>query len=99
MAKYDISLKATEDLYDIWEYTVDTWSEDQADKYYGQLVEGMSAIADFPLSMGKSYEEIRPGLRGYHIQKHVIFYMIQSDGGALIVRILHEKMDFSIHFQ
>ena len=34
MAKYDISREAAEDLYNIWEYTVDTWSEDQADKYY-----------------------------------------------------------------
>jgi plasmid stabilization system protein ParE len=30
MAKYDISREAAEDLYNIWEYTCDTWSAEQA---------------------------------------------------------------------
>lgn len=29
MTKYDITKEATEDLFRIWEYTVDTWSEEQ----------------------------------------------------------------------
>lgn len=33
MAKYDITKEAAEDLYRIWAYTVDTWSEEQADTY------------------------------------------------------------------
>ena len=28
MAKYDITKEATEDLYKIWAYTIDTWSAD-----------------------------------------------------------------------
>nr|MBR2109993.1 type II toxin-antitoxin system RelE/ParE family toxin [Alistipes sp.] len=33
MAKYHLTNKAVEDLSNIWEYTVDTWSERQADDY------------------------------------------------------------------
>ena len=33
MTKYDITKEATEDLYRIWEYTVDTWSEEQAESF------------------------------------------------------------------
>lgn len=99
MEQYDITLKATEDLYRIWEYTVDTWSEDQADKYYGLLKVGMNDIARSPSTVGKAYDEVLPGLRGYHVQKHVLFYTVQANGRPLIVRVLHERMDYSIHFK
>jgi len=39
MAKYRLSNKAVEDLANIWEYTYQTWSEKQADKYYRFLLE------------------------------------------------------------
>ena len=45
MAKYDITKEATEDLYRIWAYTVDTWSEEQADSYYTLLEAGMDEVA------------------------------------------------------
>ena len=31
MAKYHLTNRAVEDLSNIWEYTVDTWSERQAE--------------------------------------------------------------------
>ena len=33
MAKYSLTRKAVEDLSKIWNYTFDTWSENQADTY------------------------------------------------------------------
>lgn len=45
MARYDITKEAIDDLYRIWEYTVDTWSEDQADKYYAILEAAFDEIA------------------------------------------------------
>jgi toxin ParE1/3/4 len=38
MAKYKFTKKAVKDLSDIWNYTVDTWSENQADKYYKLII-------------------------------------------------------------
>ena len=97
MAKYDITKEATEDLYKIWEYTVDTWSEDQADAYYSLLEAGMNEVAEDPERMGKPYEELFPGLRAYHVRRHMVFYTVQANGRALVVRILHEKMDYARH--
>ena len=37
MKKYHLTKKAFEDLSDIWTYTYDNWSEEQADKYYSIL--------------------------------------------------------------
>lgn len=98
MARYDITKEATEDLYTIWEYTVDTWSENQADKYYAILEAAFDDIATSPGTIGKSYDEIIPGLRAYHVRRHMIFYIIQGNGRALIARVLHERMDYIRHF-
>ena len=97
MAKYDITPEAEEDLYRIWEYTVDTWSEEQADKYYAILVSAFDEIASAENKPGKSYDEVFPGLKSYHIRRHMIFYLIQENSRILIVRILHEKMDYPRH--
>ena len=98
MEKYDISKEASEDLYRIWEYTVDTWSEKQADWYYSLLISSFERIAANPGKTGKSYDEIIPGIRAYHVRKHMIFYTIQANGRVLIARVLHERMDFRRHF-
>ena len=98
MANYDITKEATEDLYKIWAYTVDTWSEEQADKYYTLLEAGMNEGADAPERIGKPYDEIYPGLRAHHVRRHMLFYILQENSRALIVRILHEKMDYARHF-
>ena len=58
----------------------------------------MEEIGSAPLNIGKPYDEILPGLRAYHIRKHLVFYIIQKNGRAFIVRILHERMDFASHF-
>jgi toxin ParE1/3/4 len=97
MARFDITHEATEDLYKIWEYTVDTWSEEQANKYYSELIASFEVISAAPFNVGKSFDEIIPDLRAYHIQRHMIFYIIQNNERVLIVRVLHEKMDFTRH--
>ena len=57
MAKYDITKEATEDLYKIWAYTVDTWSEEQADTYYSLLEAGMNEVASAPERVDLRCEE------------------------------------------
>ncbi|TZF85010.1 type II toxin-antitoxin system RelE/ParE family toxin [Pedobacter sp. BS3] len=92
MAKYRFTNKAVEDLSDIWNYTFETWSETQADRYYNVLISFCKAIAGNP-SLGKNYEEITPSLFGFRANKHIIFYRIIAEDEVEIVRILHERMD------
>ena len=96
MAKFHLSNEAVEDLDSIWFYTLETWSEDQADIYYHELVKSCQKIANRPTYLDKEYHEIMPGLYGHHIYKHLIFYILVEDG-VEIVRILHERMDFARH--
>ena len=72
MANFKLTNNAVKDLSDIWHYTVETWSESQADKYYRLLLNACSSIAKKP-QIGKVYEEIYPKLKGKRTSKHIIF--------------------------
>ena len=96
--KLEYSRKAVEDLTSIWRYTVKTWSEKQADEYYNKLISACNLLLSKPVVMSKKYDEIMPDLYGLHCGHHIIFYTIRPQGNILIVRILHERMDFKRHF-
>ncbi len=92
MAQLILTEKAIADLDDIWRYTLQTWSVEQADKYYNIIKEACYDIADGTVT-GKSYQDIGANLLGYHIKKHIVFYrMVAND--VEIIRILHERMDY-----
>ncbi|MEM6816819.1 MAG: type II toxin-antitoxin system RelE/ParE family toxin, partial [Bacteroidota bacterium] len=44
MSKYQLTHLAMQDLSDIWNYTFENWSEQQADIYYDQLVNAFESI-------------------------------------------------------
>ena len=90
MAKFELTNQAVDDLSNIWEYTIETWSESQADRYYNLLLESCQDIANDP-SLGKNYEGVTPELFGLKTNKHIIFYRIQSNKPIEITRILHES--------
>jgi toxin ParE1/3/4 len=92
MAKFQLTNKAVEDLTDIWNYTLETWSERQADLYYGMIMNVCEDIAANP-AFGKQYDQIAQDIYGVVAHKHVIFYKIVSQDAVLIVRILHGSMD------
>ena len=97
MADYILSKKASNDLGKIWHYTIETWSEEQADRYFQELVLSFDYIAANPDTAGRSYEDVRSGYRGLRSRKHIIFYRILKNGKVRIIRILHERMDFARH--
>ncbi|MFY0598155.1 MAG: type II toxin-antitoxin system RelE/ParE family toxin [Cyclobacteriaceae bacterium] len=92
MNNYHLTNKAVGDLSDIWEYTLEAWSEDQADSYYEMLIDSCSSIANEPKS-GKIYTNIAQNLFGYRVGRHIIFYRTTSPSEVEITRILHERMD------
>ncbi|MBX9049615.1 type II toxin-antitoxin system RelE/ParE family toxin [Bacteroides thetaiotaomicron] len=96
MAKIQFSNKAVDDLSDIWNYTLEEWSEQQADQYYQMLIASCNKIAENPALFGREYDEIADGLLGFKANKHIIFYKITGNGDIFIVRILHERMDLKI---
>ena len=92
MAKYELTNKAVQDLNNIWDYTFETWSEYQADKYYEMLLSSCQDIADNP-ELGKNYTGITSKLFGLKANRHIIFYRKSINNPIEITRILHEQMD------
>lgn len=90
--KFLLSNRAVDDLKDIWNYTFDTWSESQADKYYGLLLLHCQEIAD-GLVVGKHYPDIFEDLFGSLVGRHIVFYRFTTDKTVEIIRILHSRMD------
>ena len=92
MAKYRFTNKAVEDLSDIWDYTLETWPERQADLYYEMLIGFCEDIVEHP-ELGKHYDEITEELYGFRANSHVIFYRRVSQDEIKVIRILHGSMD------
>jgi toxin ParE1/3/4 len=92
MARYELTKKAVEDLSNIWNYSFENWSENQADKYYLLLIEGFKEIAGNP-NIGKSFSEICDGLRGLRVGRYIVFFRTVNEQKIEITRILHEQMD------
>jgi len=92
MAEYKLTNKAVEDLSKIWDYTFEVWTEQQADKYYDELISNFKEIAENSDS-GKIYEGISKQLLGIKTNRHIIFYRTLSENYVEITRILHERMD------
>ena len=92
MAKYYLTNKAVNDLSEIWYYTIETWSEMQAEKYYDLLVASCDHLANNP-GIGRKYDMVSKGLLGFKSGEHIIFYSIISKNEIQVTRILHGMMD------
>ena len=80
-----------EDLEEIWLYTFQTWSIEQADRYHSLIYNEIDFLANKPES-GKDLNHVRKGYRSSKVKSHYIFYKYSSTE-IEIVRILHENMD------
>ena len=89
MRTYRFGPKGASDLAEVFDYTVDTWGERQAEKYIGELSQCFQLLADSP-RMGRACDLISPGIRRFEQGRHVIFYRPEK-GDILIARILHQS--------
>ena len=90
-----LSRLAELDLEEIWLYSFETWSLDQANKYQDILFLGMNEIS-LNLNLAKSILLSSKSFQYHKIGHHYLFFNI-SDSDLLIYRVLHESMDFDRH--
>ena len=98
MARYFLSQKAIDDLSEIWEYSFETWSEQQADKYYWQLLEDCKRLSENQFLV-KNYPEIDQEIFGFKSGEHLIFYRKLDSASIEVIRILHSRMDLKRKIQ
>ncbi|BDX39490.1 toxin ParE1 [Tenuifilaceae bacterium CYCD] len=90
--KFLISEKASEDIENIWLYTYENWSQEQADRYYNLILDEIEYIAKH-FESGKSVDYIKKGYRATLVKSHIIFYKKSRQNIVEIIRVLHQKMD------
>jgi toxin ParE1/3/4 len=90
---YKISVKASEDIENIWLYTFENWSLEQADRYVNLIFDEIEYLADNPGS-GKNFNHILENYRCSKVKSHLIFYRLNDKEGDIdIIRVLHQRMD------
>jgi len=90
---YKISVKASEDIENIWLYTFENWSLKQADRYINLIFDEIEYLANNSNS-GKNFNHIRKNYRCSKVKSHLIFYrFIDKQNDIEIIRILHQRMD------
>jgi toxin ParE1/3/4 len=92
---FEISKLALEDLNDIWEYSAEQWSKQQANNYYNEIIKVIRDICNNS-EIGKPIDYIKKGHRTISVKSHMIVYKI-NENIIYIDRILHQRMDIEKH--
>ena len=88
---YRLTPQAERDLEEIWLYTFENWSAEQADRYHSQIMAAIEGLAGGS-KQGRAIDDIRPGYRKLAVASHFLFYRIADAGMIDIIRILHQRM-------
>lgn len=91
---FRLSKAAELDLLNIWRYTCQTWSENQADKYLDELEAVCSRIGTGEL-VTKHMPEVHPDLRYCHHARHYVFWLEETN--PTVVAFLHDRMELVKH--
>lgn len=92
MAEYIISEKALEDLNNIWIYTAENWSVEQANRYYNLIVDEIDYVSE-NFETTKDFSNVRKNYKYSKVKSQLVFYKKTENTEMEVVRILHERMD------
>ena len=94
-SEYRLAPRAGTDLEEIWIYTYENWSLDQANTYHGQIVDELENLARDP-DRGRDMSHVRPEYRRGTVGSHFIFYR-KTSYGIEVIRVLHHQRDIPRH--
>ena len=89
---YVLTAAAEADLRDIIRYTRKQWGDEQVRNYVAKLHHGMEDLAN-GRGFFKDMTALYPRLRMARCEHHYVFSLPRDDAPALVVAILHERMD------
>lgn len=90
---YELSIEAKKDLENIWFFTLETWSSEQADRYVNLIIDEIEYLAIHPKA-GRISSHIRKDYFSSKVKSHIIFYRILNRKKSIeVIRILHQRMD------
>ncbi|PCE63583.1 type II toxin-antitoxin system RelE/ParE family toxin [Sediminicola luteus] len=97
MESYRLSGRAQFDIVGIYKYGIKMFGQAQATTYLLALEKHCETLARRP-ELAASADYLAHGLKSFRYKSHVIFYIIEENQVAFIVRILGKRMGFTKHF-
>ncbi len=94
---YKITEAAYCDLDDIWLYTFEKWSEDQANNYFESIIQEIVLMSENP-EKAKKMSKVKSNYFYFRALSHYVF-LKYGDEKIEIIRVLHKMMDFSQHLE
>lgn len=88
MARVIQTRTSLRDLDNIWDFIAED-SPERASRFIRELREKMEILAEQP-RMGRSRDELSPGLRSFPFGNYLVFYRV-ADDGIIINRVLHGR--------
>ena len=113
MARFHIAQPAHGDLANILSTSAERWGAEGRRRYATLLAAAMRIVAANPEGpLTQARHELSPGLRSFHLRHvradapqakvskpvHVLYYRAIEPGLIEIVRVLHERMEPTRHF-
>jgi toxin ParE1/3/4 len=92
LKEYRLTVRARTDLEDIWRYTAQTWSANQAERYCTALERIFGVLLAMP-EIARERDEFSPPVRIHVSGRHVIVYRVETDYLS-IIRILGARQDW-----
>lgn len=93
---YVISQAVRRDLNEIWDFTAQTWDDEQTETYYRKLVDTFEGL-DTGSLRGRPVEGQPVGSLRYAAESHILFFRVSQSGDIEIIRVLHKRMDAVRH--
>lgn len=97
MSHFNLTLRAKEDLRNIWRYTRDLWGVEKADAYVADIYNRCAWLSERP-SLGKLRTDIAEGYYCFPQGRHLIFYLAREKE-IDIIGIPHKAMDVEQYFE
>lgn len=89
---YVLTRAAEADVRGIIQHTRKEWGDAQVRRYIAKLEQGIAHVAAGHEPF-KDMTTLYPALRMAHCQHHYVFCLPRKEAPALVVAILHERMD------
>jgi toxin ParE1/3/4 len=90
--RYELTPKALADLDDVWRYSADIWSVDQADRYIDEIAQAFETLVRMP-GLARERSEFQPPVRIHVHGQHLIIYLWDTDL-VKVIRVLGGKQNW-----
>jgi toxin ParE1/3/4 len=79
-------------INNIWIYTAENWSTQQANRYYNLILDEIEFISE-NFETAKDFGNIRKDYRYSKVKSHLVFFKMTKHNEIEVIRVLHERMD------